>query len=176
MSLQIIVGSTSQHKISAVQVACCKVFPASMKITITGEKSASGQNEQPVGLEETYNGALFRAMSIHGKLTGKGAVVGIESGIIRADSEALVIDLAVIVIITDKAREIVTTSTGIRFPCACVMAAEMKGFATTTVGSVIAEQFGGDCTDPHSVLTNGAVCRHQTLVDGLVAGFAQLKH
>jgi inosine/xanthosine triphosphatase len=172
MPFQIIVGSTNEHKLSAVREACSRL---GIKCRITGKKGISGQNEQPVGLGETYQGALNRAMSVYQKLTSTGIAIGIESGIVRVETQALTIDLAVIIVITDEGREIVTTSTGIRLPEECVTAAEMKGFGSTTVGSIIAEQLGGDGTNPHGTLTDNAVSRHQTLVDGLIVALTQIE-
>lgn len=170
--IKIVLGSTSQHKIEAVEQACQQL---GLIASVVGVKAASGQNEQPVGLSETFEGALSRAQGA--KAQNPDAVaIGIEGGIFRTNNEQLplTIDLAVIVVLTPDNRRIVATTPGVVFPEDCVAIAKERGFATTTAGSVIAEKLGGDPTDPHSTLTKGAVSRAQTLVAGLVVALSQI--
>ncbi len=63
---------------------------------------------------------------------------------------------------------------GIQIPEQCIRVAEERGFKTTTVGSVIAEQLGGDPRDPHSALTESKVTRTLTLIDALTTALQQL--
>ncbi len=168
--MNITLGSTSSHKLEAVRKACQRL---GVEAVVSGVKTSSGQNEQPVGFEETFNGALTRATAA--KAEGAGSIaVGIESGIFRFGSPSVTLDIAVIVVLTIDGRQIVTTSEGIRFPEEYVKVAEGRGFQNTTVGSVITEQLGGDPTDPHSVLTQGKVTRSMTLVDALVVALRQI--
>ena len=170
--IKIALGSTSFHKIEAVKQACQQL---GLLASVVGVKAASGQNEQPVGLNETYQGAASRAQGAKAQ-NPEAVAVGIESGIFITNNEQLplTIDVAVIVVLTPDNRRIVTTTSGVVFPEDCVAIAKERGFATTTAGSVIAEKLGGDSTDPHSTLTKGAVSRTQTLVAGLVIALAQL--
>jgi len=170
--IKIVLGSTNEHKLAAVKEACEQLR---LTASISGVKAASGQNEQPVGLSETFAGALNRVQGAKAQ-SPEAIAIGIESGIFRTNNEKLpfTLDLAVIVVLTVDNRHIVVTTPGIEFPEDCVVTAEERGFATTTAGSVIAERLGGDPTDPHSTLTNGAVSRTKTLIDGLVVALAQL--
>ena len=170
--IEIVLGSTSQHKIEAVKQACQQL---GLLASVVGVKAASRQNEQPVGLNETYQGAFNRAQGAQAQ-NPKAVAMGIEGGIFRTNNEKLplTIDLAVIVVLTPDNRRIVTTTPGVVFPEDCLHIAQERGFATTTVGSVIAEKLGGDPTDPHFTLTKGAVSRTQTLVDGLVVALSQI--
>ncbi|MCX6789181.1 MAG: DUF84 family protein [Candidatus Gribaldobacteria bacterium] len=170
--IKIVLGSISQHKIEAVKQACQQL---GLETIVSGVKAASGQNEQPVGLSETYQGALNRAQGAK-EQNPEAVVIGIENGIFMSDNDKnpLTVDLAVIVVLTPDNRRIVSTTPGITFPEDCVAIATERGFVTTTTGSVIAEKLGGDSTDPHSTLTKGAVSRIQTLVAGLVVALAQL--
>jgi len=170
--ITITLGSTSKHKLTAVKQACEQL---GLTASLVGVKAASGQNEQPVGLSETFQGALNRAQGAKAQ-NPKAIAIGIEGGIFITDSEQLplTVDLAVIVVLTPDGRRIITTTPGIVFPEDYVEIAKKRGFITTTVGSVIAEKLGGDPTDPHSTLTNRAVSRSKTLVDGLVVALTQL--
>lgn len=171
--IKVVLGSTNAYKLDAVRKACERL---GMKASVSGVKTSSGQNAQPVGFEETFNGALTRA-----RLAMRDVdmiPIGIENGIFRFNGEIPIsIDLAIIVLITSgmsDVRRIVTTSAGIVFPEDCVEIAESRGFESTTVGSVIAEKFGGDPADPHSILTNGKVSRAMILTDALVAALGQI--
>ena len=167
---KIIVGTKSIHKIEAVKQALKIV---GVEAEVTGAKTYSGQNEQPVGFEETFLGAMNRANSVW-RGNKDATVIGIESGIFRFNRHnKITLDIAVIIILTPDERQIVTTSTGIQFPEEYVDEALKSGFKTTTVGSIIAKKLGGDPTDPHSVLTNGKITRTQTLVDALVRALEQ---
>ncbi len=170
--INIALGSTSQHKIEAVKQACQQL---GLLASVVGVKAASGQNEQPVGLDETHQGALNRAQGAK-EQNLEAIAIGIEGGIFRTNNEQspMTIDVAVIVILTLDNRCIVSTTPGVVFPEDCVAIAKERGFATTTTGSVIAEKLGGDPTDPHATLTKGAVSRTKTLVAGLIIALSQI--
>lgn len=170
--IKIVLGSTSEHKLTAIKQVCEQLGLAA---AVSGVKAPSGQNEQPVGLGETFQGALNRAQGAKAQAP-EAIAVGIESGIFRAgnNESPLTIDLAVVVVLTPDGRRIVATTPGIEFPEDCVETAKERGFAATTTGSVIAEELGGDPTDPHSALTKGVVSRAKTLVAGLAIALSQL--
>lgn len=169
--LNVVVGSTSRHKLDAIRNACAEL---GIDADVLGVRTISGQHEQPSGLDETIAGALRRANEAQKAESGSTAI-GIESGIIinRFPIE-VVIDLAVVVILTPEGKRIITTSAGIEFPSQDASTAFGRGFSTTTVGSVIAERTGCDPTDPHAYLTNGKVSRAKLLTDAVVAALAQL--
>lgn len=172
----IAIGSTSDHKIGATNLACKRL--GLDKVVICPTKTFSGQNEQPVGFEQTYNGAFERAMQARRTFLGCNVAIGIESGIIcfPTINGQMAMDIAVVVIIDRNYLSIVTTSVGIRFPTECVEIAREHGFKTTTVGSIIAEVLPGrgNGTDPHSILTDGRVTRVATLVDAIEKALIQI--
>ncbi|MEK7641654.1 MAG: DUF84 family protein [Patescibacteria group bacterium] len=171
MTPEILLGSNSIHKLEAVRKACKQV---GLETTVTGLKTASGQNEQPVGWDETYAGAFARASAAQ-KADPEAIAIGIESGIMRFNEKMpITLDIAIIVILTPDCREIVSSSPGIRFPEECVLTAQTRGFDKCTVGSVIQERFGGDATDPHWILSNGKVRREATLVNALEIALHQI--
>ena len=170
--MNIIVGSTSIHKINAVQQACQEL---GIKANIKNVYAPSGQNAQPVGFNETFSGAYARAKSAQSNQLGTIAI-GIESGIFRISNrdKQITLDIAIIVVLTPGGRCIITTTESIRLPEEYVSIAEQRGFASTTVGSVLAEQCGGDSTDPHSIITKGEITRTMTLVGALKNAFTQI--
>ncbi len=171
---RIIVGTTNNLKLLAVGEACAKV---GMRAAVSGVKVDSAQNEQPFSLEETFCGALTRAIRAKEKDVGfceKTIYIGIENGVVDISPNwARFVDLAVVMVLDGK-REVSATSTGVAFPADCVIIAKKRGFETTTVGSVIAEKIGCDASDPHSALTHGHLSRQDTFVQALVAALSQL--
>jgi len=170
--MKITLSSTSIHKLNALRQACEAL---ELKVEIDCVKTLSGQNEQPVGFEETFAGAFARAVSAKSQRPDTIAV-GIESGIFRFETGFLSIslDIAIVVVLDRNGRRIITTSNGIQFPEKYVKKAEALGFKTTTVGSIITKDFGGDPGDPHSALTSGKISRTRTLVDALVTALKQV--
>ena len=169
--MNIILGSTSVHKLTAVREACENL---GIQAFVHGVKTSSGQNEQPVGFAETFEGALTRAKSAQTQCPNIVAI-GIESGVFHfVSNRPITMDIAIIVILTKDGRQIIMSSSGIEFPEECVKIAEDRGFKTTTVGSVIAERFGGDPTDPYSILTNGKVTRLAVLMEALMLAIKQI--
>ena len=159
----IILGSTSNHKLESIKKACINL---GLSFNVLGIKTKSGQNEQPFGMDETFAGALARAKSAQEAYPLEIAI-GIESGIISTNKpKAISLDLAVIVLLF-KEQMIVTTSNGMTFPQKYVNAAKRKGFQNVTVGSVVASKIGGDATDPHSILSNASLSRQETLVKAI---------
>jgi len=162
-------GSTNVHKVSAVRFGS---QIAGIEALVTGVETKSVVNAQPVGLDETFLGAQARAQLAireHPDMV----CVGIESGILR--SAGVTLDLAVVVVLMPNGDRFVSTSQGIRFPETYVLEAEERGFATTTVGMVIAEHLFCDPRDPHAALTRGRVRRVESLAIGVSAAFAQVR-
>ncbi len=164
----IVVGSTSQLKLSAVRKAVLQSKFSG--IEPIGVSAQSGQNEQPVGFDETYEGALKRAWQARSAYP-EALCIGIESGLWVSNSapgrQEKFFDFAVIVLLTHGGYEISTTTSAIELPKKFVDIAQSIGFATKTVGSVIAEKLGGDPADPHTTLTNRQITREETIVASL---------
>jgi inosine/xanthosine triphosphatase len=161
---KIVLGTTSVHKLHAAKQACMLL---GLEAEVSGVKVASGQNEQPIGFEETYGGALSRAQGAR-ETVADAIAIGIENGVFpfggdKKDKHA--VDFAVVVILMPDGRESVATSAGMEYPDACVVEAKRRGFKTTTVGSIFAERFGGDPTDPLSILSEGRTPRVALLAD-----------
>jgi len=169
--ISIVLGSTSVHKLDAVRKACERL---GMKASVSGINTASGQNEQPLGFSETFKGALTRAESVRAR-NPNAISIGIESGIFFFDG--FFADMAVIVLFRSDGEQIVTISAGIKLPDSCVEIAieqRKQEFSSATIGSVMAERFGGDPSDPHSTLTDGRVSRAMILTDALVLALGQI--
>lgn len=164
-------GSSSSIKLNALSQVCANL---DLKVDIKAFETESGQNEQPVGLNETYNGALNRAHSALSQYSEASAAIGIENGIFYLGENLPILDFACIAILTPDGKHFITTTPAVEFPKEYVEEANKRNFTTTTVGSVIAEKLGGNSTDPHSTLTRGRISRLETLIAGLTIAIKQI--
>ncbi len=163
-------GSESPIKLAAIAEACRAL---NLEATISGIKVDSEQNEQPYGFEEIYSGAYARAENAM-SLDERAITMGIESGIVSFSSFGLIryMDIAVVAILDDFPVSWSTTP-ALEIPEKYFQIVKQRGFKQT-VGSIIAEELGGDKTDPHSILTNGSITRKETLVCGIITALRQL--
>ena len=132
----------------------------------------SKQDAQPFGFDATSLGAHERArLAVVGHHDAWG--IGIESCVVFAEGCGYY-DVAVVAVVTPDGRSANAVSSGIPFPVHDVEEARRRGFATTTVGDVIAERLGGSPQNPHAALTGGRVNRQDTLVVAVTLALAQL--
>ncbi len=171
----IVVTSGSAIKINAVQKAL-NMFFVHNTFMVTGVKVDSGVNEQPVG-GETETGARTRVANARGLQSAEeqngSAVLSIENGIFSVGDGWE--DRAVAVLTLPGGKTFSFTSSGVSLPNDAVDEARKKegGFVHHTVGSVIAEKYGGDKQDPHTTLTNGAFTREQQLIEAIRGVFLE---
>lgn len=186
--LNIVLGSKSVHKREAVVAACSNLkFPVGAILEVAVD---SRVNSQPVGMEETQQGAQNRAIYALRHMAParqeqpdpKMIGIGIENGIIHVDGKLMqteegfyTIDLAVIAVYLPDNTWIFGTSPGMMMPEQYVKEAARSGYNRTTVGQIIAQHLGGDATDPHSTLTQGRITRQELLRIGVETALAQIK-
>ena len=190
------VASQATIKVEAVRAAFEGLGLGSREISVVGIGGVkSGVNEQPLGLEETAAGALNRVQ--HAKELAREAdiVVAFENGIMPVnmkpsyscagakarmmqDHVLAYYDLAWVVVEQVKSgRRWWSHSVGVEIQAKFVEAARRHpsgGFATTTVGSLMAEDTGCDKQDPHNALTSGLCPRALLLQNALLAALGQL--
>ncbi len=86
------VGSTNPVKIGAAQAVMQRVLaegllPGVADVTVQGLEVSSGVSDQPVGDEETRQGALSRARAALEGLSGADFGVGLEGGVLKLAEE-----------------------------------------------------------------------------------------
>lgn len=86
MNLKVIIASKNPTKISAAQKGFEMVFPET-EFEFVGESIPSGVPDQPVGSDETYQGALNRAKGAKQSQPNADFWVGIEGGNILHGNE-----------------------------------------------------------------------------------------
>ncbi len=159
--MKIILASKSSQKLLALKLATQKL--GFTEIQIETVQTTSDVNEQPLGFNETYEGAMNRAIAAKNAISNNTPTysIGIESGILEIEYQGSkkYHDLAIVVIISPNGKITSTNSVGIEFGEEYVKIARNRGFKTNTVGSVIAQIQGGDPTDPHSTISNNQLNR-----------------
>lgn len=174
MAYEIFIASCSDIKINAV----INVF---VGITLQGSVTegfavSSGVNAQPFGFAETYRGATNRLHAVEAEAKGRHPdyIVSLENGLIPIGGN-VVVDMAVVLLKDMHTKVIYTaTSAGIPFPNDAIATAKKRGFATTTVGSVLSEQEATcDDADPHVFLCDGYVWRQDLLEGAVKIAFVQ---
>lgn len=177
--MNIFVASGSIHKISAVRDGTAEMFPGTA-LDVRGIKVPSDINEQPVGHEETIQGALNRLENMREVIgeTRADLLVAIENGIFSVElfGKPTWFDLGWVVVEDADGNHCLAHSTGIRVYEDDVDEAERRGFATTTVGSIYAARTGADATDPNVHSTNVHVSRAEMLKQAFKTAFGQLLH
>lgn len=163
--MNIVVGSTSPHKLDAVRLACGRL---EMAATIRGVRAVSTVPEQPFGLDQILYGARTRSLVDD----AADLVVGIESGIVSAGFTYL--DIAGVVM--RRCGIIVGTalSPGVVFPNEFVQEA-MRTLPRRTIGQVMAETVGSDPSDGAAFVTGNRYSRVEQLSAGVIAAFAQAR-
>jgi inosine/xanthosine triphosphatase len=169
VNTQFALGSASRLKREAVHRAAQRVLKVG-GVKIFNYAVASGQDEQPFGLEATMTGALTRARGVQ-EIYPEIPCIGIENGLLQHRN--IWIDVAFVVLLTPNDSMFVSMTPGIEFPAAFVQEAARRGFANNNVGSVIAERLGGNRRDPHIVLTDGVLSRLEQLIIGVSIVLAQ---
>ncbi len=176
--MDIFVASTSEHKIGATRDAA-KIAFHGKTLNIKGHKAASGINEQPIGNEETLQGAFNRLTNLKTVIGGTryDLLVAMENGlfVVNMNGTDMWIDSGWVIAQDADGRQAIAQTAGVPFPTADVEIARAEGFATVTAGSVIARQPGVDGTNPHGYLTNSLVHRTETLKQAILAAMGQIQ-
>jgi len=150
--LRFALGSTSVDK----YLALCSVLESTgfphpeQRIEVVS--SRSGVNSQPFEKEESMLGALNRARAARQRFP-RHIVIGIENGIVKEDGQYF--DVGFVVVITRDGTEFWENTDRLLLPTEAVEEARRRGFTTTTVGQVLAEQHvNWQANDPHRHLVN----------------------
>jgi non-canonical (house-cleaning) NTP pyrophosphatase len=162
MLVHISIGSKSKLKETAIINALMRI---GRDFSVKTLDVPSGVPAQPFGDLETSQGAKNRAKHAAAMTPGSWGI-GIESGLMQEGEKWL--DMAAVAIVPPYGGlPTVYWSEALEFPAEAVLIAQGAGFATTTVGSVLAATRGCASDDPHSFLTGGKKSRTQFLTDAV---------
>lgn len=143
--LLLVVGSTSAIKQEAVR----KSFPDAKVETLP--EFASAVPPQPVGRDQTVEGARYRAQKAREMRPEADMCFGIENGMFQEDGKW--VDAAAIVIILKDGKEVVLWSDTIDIP---------DDMERSPLGEWSIYK------DPHSIITNGKRPRAQFIADAII--------
>lgn len=160
-------ASDSRHKTEATRTGFNTVLPLK-NFNITATPIQPEGNAQAEGDREIIAQALDRLAKLKAESVGKtrdSIFIAIQSGIIsvEVEGETRWLDVSWVVMQKGDGKLYVGHSSGVEFSSEDVLEARKRGFKEHTVGSVQAERWQGDPTDPHSISTAGAVSREETI-------------
>eukprot|EP00656_Telonema_subtile_P040534 TRINITY_DN45603_c0_g1_i1.p1 TRINITY_DN45603_c0_g1~~TRINITY_DN45603_c0_g1_i1.p1 ORF type:complete len:188 (+),score=35.77 TRINITY_DN45603_c0_g1_i1:39-602(+) len=176
---RVAVASASGVKVRAVEAAFNRLGYA--QVEVSGFHTASEISEQPLGHNETIQGALNRLRNLQASLPDWRAshshLVSMENGVfeVRVDGQSRYFDLAWVVVHSAAGPEGMSNSVGIEFDAQDVQAARDAdgGFDKHTVGDFISKRIHCPSNDPHGALTMGILPRETLLADTIIAAVAQ---
>ena len=159
--MQVVVGSTSIHKINAVRSALRVCGFDTEQYRIAGCSASSEIDEQPFGLPQTRSGAFHRACNARRLYPEADLWIGIESGIVDGGNQFY--DTAIVIVQHKNGRQFSAITSGHAIPNEYVEEAQRRGFDKHTAGQVMAERTGCDSTDGTSFITDGYVSRSDAI-------------
>jgi non-canonical (house-cleaning) NTP pyrophosphatase len=177
--VKIVIGSTSIHKIGAVQDACAAL---QIHAEVRGYAAKSNVNEQPYGPIETRCGAHNRAGEAwRNRIVGEVVAIGIESGVFPLHDPGWLggshpgeyIDAAIVVAM-GYGVSVAALASGHSVDPSDVEIARLRGFDRHTVSSVTRERTGCDATDSTPLYTGGKVGRRECLAQAVKIALASL--
>lgn len=165
------VGSTNKTKNDPVKEVFAKHFK---DVVVEGVKVSSGVDDQPMGDEEMYKGALNRAKEALAKVKNAKYGVGIEGGLHKRSYGWF--EHSLVVIIDRKGRIGVGASGGLVLPDQ-IMKRIHKG---ETLEEAIDELFGteqiGEGVGMFGLMTKGVVTRTSGVAHGVAFALAPFLH
>lgn len=171
--MKIALGSTSHHKVGALQDALARL---ALPYEVQPIAAPSSVDAQPIGADVAALGAENRARYAAEAIGGQYAV-GIESGIEWRRGHW--VDITTVVVLRRASEGVqwsvagFATSTGIPFPAEYVRRCIEAGPRDHTVGEFMAAEMGGSATDGTATLTGGRLTRRGMLVDAVAVALLQ---
>lgn len=144
---------------------------AGIRTRIAGTKVASGVNEQPLSIDETYAGAITRHDNL--KQLGQPAdyYVTIESGQHSAHKDHSLFGCAVIVIETAAGVQKIGIDLDVEFPQSML---DKVPSQYPDLGVLVQKEYGATVKDPYPYFTNNKLTRAKILEDAVYRIAAQL--
>ncbi len=106
--MKIVVGSLNTAKVKAAELGCAAYWPDA---EVSGADVPSGVPAQPIGLEQTREGAINRARAAHA--LGADLGIGLEGGVMKMSGAWIMFGF---VAITDGESEVAVMTAGTPLP------------------------------------------------------------
>ncbi len=165
--MKIAIATASELKIRALKEA---LRILNIEAEILSGKTSSGVPEQPIGYEETSNGAHNRLMQCKEKFDPDIAVA-IESGLIPIQESYF--DIACVHVISKEGKESIAYSSGYFVPDWIVQEVKQNN---TDIGVVAQRLSGGVDKDPLNYFSKELIKREDLLSQAIVLALVKLLH
>lgn len=139
---------------------------AGLPVRTLGLKVASGVNEQPQTIEETYEGAMNRHRALKAAVGAKAAdyYVTIESGLHPLHQDHNVFGNSVIIIEKDGDDPQAGIDVDIEFPKSMT---DKVPSTYPDIGVLVQQEFGSELKDPYPFITNGQLTRSKIIEEAI---------
>lgn len=144
---------------------------AGIRTKVTGVKVASGVNEQPLSIDETYAGAITRHDNLKRLNQSAEYYVTIESGQHSAHKDHSLFGCAVIVIETAAGVQKIGIDLDVEFPQAML---DKVPSQYPDLGVLVQKEYGAVVKDPYPYFTNNKLTRAKILEDAVYRVAVQL--
>lgn len=144
---------------------------AGIKVQVDGKKVDSGVNEQPLSIEETYEGAMNRQRNLKALGVTADYYVTIESGQHPAHKDHSLFGCTVVIVERAGQSPKMGIDIDIEAPQAWL---DMVPSVYADLGVLVQEEFGAPEKDPITYMTNGKLSRRNVIENATYNVIAQL--
>lgn len=144
---------------------------AGIKVQVDGKKVDSGVNEQPLSIEETYEGAMNRQRNLKALGVTADYYVTIESGQHPAHKDHSLFGCTVVIVEPAGQSPKMGIDIDIEAPQAWL---DMVPSVYADLGVLVQEEFGAPEKDPITYMTNGKLSRRNVIENATYNVIAQL--
>jgi len=169
--MMVAVGSLNPTKIRPVRTIFRKHFSP---LTVIGVSVPSGVAEQPMHIDEMYQGALNRAQNALKQVTNADYGVGIEGGLHNHSFGWF--EHSIVVIVNKKGEVGIGTSGGIVLPKVIMDSIHKGKNLEQAVDSCFNTQQIGEGIGMFGIFTKGVVTRSQGVSHGVAFALARFLH
>lgn len=145
---------------------------AGTPVQVTGKKVSSGVAEQPMSIEETYDGAMNRHAALHKQKVEADYYITVESGQHQAHSNHSTFGCTVVVVEPHGGDARVGINLDIEFPREWVSKIPSQ---YQDLGVLVQQEYGMTEKDPTSIITGGKLTRSQVIENATYNTIIQLK-
>lgn len=167
----IAVGSTNPTKVRPVKTVFAHYFGI---VKVKGVSVDSGVPEQPMGDEQTYQGALNRAQRALAKVPGAEYGVGIEGGLAQRSYGWF--EYSQVVIVNRKGETGMGASSGLVLPNSVLQRIHQGENLEQAIDALFGTQQIGEGIGMFGVMTNRYVTRAVSVKQGVAFALARFLH
>lgn len=150
-------STESALKHSAIARAMRK---AGTPVQVDGKKVDSGVNEQPLSIDETYDGAINRQKGLHQLGIGAEYYVTVESGMHPTHKDHNLFGCTVVIIEPKNGKAKIGIDIDVEYPKEML---DKVPSVYPDIGTLVMEEYGATEKDPKPYITNGRLTRRKVI-------------